>query len=47
MDNDGDLDMYQVNQPADKKLFLIHIKYQKKIILYLEIEFIEMKTESL
>ena len=24
MDNDGDLDMYQVNQPADAKLFLIH-----------------------
>lgn len=24
MDNDGDLDMYQVNQPADKKLLLIH-----------------------
>lgn len=23
MDNDGDLDMYQVNQPADKKLLLI------------------------
>ena len=29
MDNDGDLDMYQVNQPADKKLFLIH-KIPKK-----------------
>ncbi|MGB0879611.1 MAG: VCBS repeat-containing protein [Polaribacter sp.] len=24
MDNDGDLDMYQVNQPADKKVFLIN-----------------------
>ena len=24
MDNDGDLDMYQVNQPADSKLFLRH-----------------------
>ncbi|PWH83926.1 hypothetical protein DIS18_05070 [Algibacter marinivivus] len=24
MDNDGDLDMYQVNQPADQKLFLKH-----------------------
>ena len=24
MDNDGDLDMYQVNQPADKKLFLLN-----------------------
>ncbi len=29
MDNDGDLDMYQVNQPADKKLFLIN-KIPKK-----------------
>ena len=24
MDKDGDLDMYQVNQPADSKLFLRH-----------------------
>ena len=24
MDNDGDLDMYQVNQPPDAKMFLIH-----------------------
>lgn len=24
MDNDGDLDMYQVNQPADKKLILVN-----------------------
>jgi hypothetical protein len=24
MDNDGDLDMYQVNQPADKKIMLIN-----------------------
>jgi hypothetical protein len=24
MDNDGDLDMYQVNQPADKKLLLVN-----------------------
>jgi len=24
MDNDGDLDMYQVSQPADKKLFLVN-----------------------
>jgi hypothetical protein len=29
MDNDGDLDMYQVNQPADKKLFLLN-KIPKK-----------------
>mgnify|MGYP005990725105 CR=1 FL=1 len=29
MDNDGDLDMYQVNQPADKKLFLMN-KISKK-----------------
>jgi len=29
MDNDGDLDMYQVNQPADKKLLLVN-KITKK-----------------
>ncbi|NNE33056.1 MAG: VCBS repeat-containing protein [Winogradskyella sp.] len=31
MDNDGDLDMYQVNQPADKKVLLMNKVTQKDV----------------
>jgi hypothetical protein len=34
MDNDGDLDMYQVNQPADKKLLLVNKVTQKDYNLF-------------
>jgi len=34
MDNDGDLDMYQVNQPPDKKLLLINKIPEKRLKLY-------------
>lgn len=34
MDNDGDLDMYQVNQPPDKKLLLLHKIPKKRLKLY-------------
>jgi hypothetical protein len=34
MDNDGDLDMYQVNQPPDKKLLLINRIPQERLKFY-------------
>jgi len=34
MDNDGDLDMYQVNQPPDKKLLLINKIPENRLKLY-------------
>jgi len=34
MDNDGDLDMYQVNQPPDKKLILVNKIPQERLKFY-------------
>ena len=34
MDNDGDLDMYQVNQPPDKKLLLLNKVPKERLKLY-------------
>ncbi|WP_299520440.1 VCBS repeat-containing protein [Winogradskyella sp.] len=34
MDNDGDLDMYQVNQPPDKKLLLVNKIPKERLKLY-------------
>lgn len=34
MDNDGDLDMYQVNQPPDKKLLLVNKIPEERLKLY-------------
>ena len=47
MDNDGDLDMYLVNQIPDSRLFKRYKNIQKKDINYIKIKFTKMKEENL